>query len=123
MSDQTLREAAIAVVDAAHGYFWTMSPVMQKAIRGLCAALAEPPAPAHPDSIGPTGLLAGHRPSGVGDATHDLTADPAPAPEAERGYACGLCRWGADQPRSLADWVAHMHAEHPTGQMIEGGDL
>jgi len=39
----------------------------------------------------------------------------------EHGYTCGVCSWGrADQPRSLADYVEHMNAEHPTGPLLEG---
>ena len=39
----------------------------------------------------------------------------------EHGYTCGVCPWGrADQPRSLADYVEHMNAEHPTGPLLEG---
>ena len=39
---------------------------------------------AHPESIGPTGLLVGHRPSEVGTATVDLAAAPTPAIDRER---------------------------------------
>jgi hypothetical protein len=39
----------------------------------------------------------------------------------EHGYTCGVCSWGrADQPRSLADYVEHMNAEHPIGPLLEG---
>jgi hypothetical protein len=39
----------------------------------------------------------------------------------EHGYTCGVCPWGrVDQPRSLADYVEHMNAEHPTGPLLEG---
>lgn len=39
----------------------------------------------------------------------------------EHGYTCGICQWGrADRPRSLADYVAHMNAEHPFGPLLEG---
>jgi hypothetical protein len=39
------------------------------------------------------------------------------------GYTCGICPWGRiDQPRGMADYVAHMNAEHPTGPLLEGDD-
>ena len=45
-------------------------------------------------------------------------------PDGAHGYTCGECEWGRDRPRMLADYVAHVNAEHPTGphRDFEGTD-